>query len=168
MEKKFYRETCIYNFISEKPFEIENKKANMLSIEILFKLYDLNTNKEILFNKYYNDEIIGVLKEEQENSLSLKKFYLSNYIKIFVDKDELYKIVTDDEKLNKLGFKIDFEIINYYKYSSYLEDESNCNIKISKERFLEALKNNINNFLKAKDVNFKLNLPISYKKFYKV
>ena len=156
------------DFISENPFEIENKKANMLSIEILFKLYDLNTNKEILFNKYYNDEIIGVLKEEQENSLSLKKFYLSNYIKIFVDKDKLYKIVTDDEKLNKLGFKIDFEIINYYKYSSYSEDESNCNIKISKERFLEVLKNNINNFLKAKDINFKLNLPISYKKFYKV
>lgn len=168
MEKEFYREACIYNFISENPFEIENKKANMLSIEILFKLYDLNTNKEILFNKYYNDEIIGVLKEEQENSLSLKEFYLSNYIKIFVDKDKLYKIVTDDEKLNKLGFKIDFEIINYYKYSSYSEDESNCNIKISKERFLEALKNNINNFLKAKDINFKLNLPISYKKFYKV
>lgn len=168
MEKEFYREACIYNFISEKPFEIENKKANILSIEILFKLYDLNTNKEILFNKYYNDEIIGVLKEEQENSLSLKKFYLSNYIKIFVDKDKLYKIVTDDEKLNKLGFKIDFEIINYYKYSSYSEDESNCNIKISKERFLEVLKNNINNFLKAKDINFKLNLPISYKKFYKV
>lgn len=168
MEKEFYREACIYNFISENPFEIENKKANMLSIEILFKLYDLNTNKEILFNKYYNDEIIGVLKEEQENSLSLKEFYLSNYIKIFVDKDKLYKIVTDDEKLNKLGFKIDFEIINYYKYSSYSEDESNCNIKISKERFLEVLKNNINNFLKAKDINFKLNLPISYKKFYKV
>lgn len=168
MEKEFYREACIYNFISENPFEIENKKANMLSIEILFKLYDLNTNKEILFNKYYNDEIIGVLKEEQENSLSLKKFYLSNYIKIFVDKDKLYKIVTDDEKLNKLGFKIDFEIINYYKYSSYSKDESNCNIKISKERFLEVLKNNINNFLKAKDINFKLNLPISYKKFYKV
>lgn len=168
MEKNFYREACIYNFISENPFEIENKKANMLSIEILFKLYDLNTNKEILFNKYYNDEIIGVLKEEQENSLSLKKFYLSNYIKIFADKDKLYKIVTDDEKLNKLGFKIDFEIINYYKYSSYSEDESNCNIKISKERFLEVLKNNINNFLKAKDINFKLNLPISYKKFYKV
>lgn len=168
MEKEFYREACIYNFISENPFEIENKKANMLSIEILFKLYDLNTNKEILFNKYYNDEIIGVLKEEQENSLSLKKFYLSNYIKIFVDKDKLYRIVTDDEKLNKLGFKIDFEIINYYKYSSYSEDESNCNIKISKERFLEVLKNNINNFLKAKDINFKLNLPISYKKFYKV
>ena len=155
MEKNFYREACIYNFISENPFEIENKKTNMLSIEILF-------------NKYYNDEIIGVLKEEQENSLSLKKFYLSNYIKIFVDKDKLYKIVTDDEKLNKLGFKIDFEIINYYKYSSYSEDESNCNIKISKERFLEVLKNNINNFLKAKDINFKLNLPISYKKFYKV
>ena len=168
MEKEFYREVCIYNFISENPFEIENKKANMLSIEILFKLYDLDTNKEILFNKYYNDEIIGVLKEEQENSLSLKKFYLSNYIKIFVDKDKLYKIVTDDEKLNKLGFKIDFEIINYYKYSNYSEDESNCNIKISKERFLEVLKNNINNFLKAKDINFKLNLPISYKKFYKV
>lgn len=168
MEKNFYREACIYNFISENPFEIENKKANMLSIEILFKLYDLNTNKEILFNKYYNDEIIGVLKEEQENSLSLKKFYLSNYIKIFADKDKLYKIVTDDEKLNKLGFKIDFEIINYYKYSSYSEDESNCNIKISKERFLEVLKNNINNFLNAKDINFKLNLPISYKKFYKV
>lgn len=168
MEKEFYREVCIYNFISENPFEIENKKVNMLSIEILFKLYDLNTGKEILFNKYYNDEIIGILKEEQENSLILKKFYLSDYIKIFVDKDELYKIVTDDEKLNKLGFKIDFEIINYYKYSSYSEDESNCNIKISKEIFLEALKKNINNFLKAKDIDFNLNLPISYKKFYKV
>lgn len=168
MEKEFYRETCIYNFISEKPFEIENKKVNMLSIEILFKLYDLNTNKEILFNKYYNDEIIGVLKEEQGNSLILKKFYLSNYIKIFVDKDELYKIVRDDEKLNKLGFKIDFEIINYYKYSDEPENEVNGDIEISKEIFLKALKKNINNFLKAKDNDFKLNLPISYKNFYKV
>ena len=155
MEKEFYRETCIYNFISEKPFEIENKKANMLSIEILFKLYDLNTNKEILFNKYYNDEIIGILKEEQENSLILKKFYL-------------YKIVTNDEKLNKLGFKVDFEIINYYKYSDEPENEVNGDIEISKEIFLKALKKNINNFLKAKDNDFKLNLPISYKNFYKI
>lgn len=168
MEKEFYRETCIYNFISEKPFEIENKKANMLSIEILFKLYDINTNKEILFNKYYNDEIIGVLKEEKKDELSLKKFYLSDYINIFVDKNNLYKIVTDDENLNKLGFKVDFEIVDYYKYSSYSEDESNYNIKISKETFLEALKDNINNFLKAKDRDFKLNLPISYKNHYKV
>lgn len=168
MEKEFYRETCIYNFISEKPFEIENKKANMLSIEILFKLYDLNTNKEILFNKYYSDEIIGVLKEEKENSIFLKKFYLSNYIKIFVDKDNLYKIITDDENLNKLGFKIDFEIIDYYKYSSYSENEIDGDIKISKEIFLETLKKNINNFLKAKDRDFKLNLPISYKNHYKV
>lgn len=168
MKEKLYRQICVYNFISEKPFKVEKETANLLSIEILFKLYDLNTNKEILFNKYYNDEIIGILKEEQGNSLILKKFYLSNYIKIFADKNKLYKIVTDDEKLNKLGFKIDFEIINYYKYSSYPENESNCNIKISKEGFLEALKNNINNFLKAEDINFKLNLPISYKKFYKV
>jgi putative electron transport protein SCO1/senC len=168
MEKEFYRETCIYNFISEKPFKIEKEKANMLSMEILFKLYDLNTGKEILFNKYYDDEIIGVLKEEKKDGLFLKKFYLSDYIKIFVDKDNLYKIVTDDENLNKLGFKVDFEIVDYYKYSSYSEDESNCNIKISKEIFLEALKDNINNFLKAKDINFKLNLPISYKKFYKI
>lgn len=168
MEKEFYRETCIYNFISENPFKIEKEKANMLSMEILFKLYDLNTGKEILFNKYYNDEIIGVLKEEKKDGLSLKKFYLSDYIKIFVDKYNLYKIVTDDENLNKLGFKVDFEIVDYYKYSNYLEDELNCNVKISKEIFLEALKNNINNFLKAKDINFKLNLPISYKKFYKI
>ena len=168
MEKEFYRETCIYNFISEKPFKIEKEKANMLSVEILFKLYDLNTGKEILFSKYYNDEIIGVLKEEKKDGLFLKKFYLSDYIKIFVDKYNLYKIVTDDENLNKLGFKVDFEIVDYYKYSSYSEDELNCNIKISKEIFLEALKDNINNFLKAKDINFKLNLPISYKKFYKI
>lgn len=168
MEKELYRETCIYNFISEKPFKIEKEKANMLSMEILFKLYDLNTGKEILFNKYYDDEIIGVLKEEKKGGLFLKNFYLSDYIKIFVDKDNLYKIVTDDENLNKLGFKVDFEIVDYYKYSSYSEDESNCNIKISKEIFLEALKDNINNFLKTKDINFKLNLPISYKKFYKI
>lgn len=168
MEKELYRETCVYNFISEKLFKIEKGKANMLSIEILFKLYDLNTGKEILFNKYYNDEIICVLKEEQENSLILKNFYLSDYIKIFVDKDELYKILTDDEKLNKLGFKIDFEIIDYYKYSDYSENEFNGDIKISKEIFLETLKKNINNFLKAKDNNFKLNLPISYKNHYKI
>ena len=168
MEKKLYRETCVYNFISEKPFKIEKGKANMLSIEILFKLYDLNTGKEILFNKYYNDEIIGVLKEEQENLIFLKKFYLSDYIKIFADKDKLYKIVTDDENLNKLGFKVNFEIIDYYKYSSYSEDEFDSDIKISKEIFLETLKNNINNFLKAEDRDFKLNLPISYKNHYKV
>ena len=168
MEKELYRETCVYNFISEKPFEIEKEKAIFISIEILFKLYDLNTGKEILFNKYYNDEIIGVLKEEQENSLILKNFYFSDYIKIFVDKDELYKILTDDEKLNKLGFKIDFEIIDYYKYSDYSENEFDGDIKISKEIFLETLKKNINNFLKAKDNNFKLNLPISYKNHYKI
>lgn len=63
MEKEFYRETCVYNFISKKP----SKRPKILSIEILFKLYDLNTGKEILFNKYYNDEIIGFLKEEQED-----------------------------------------------------------------------------------------------------
>lgn len=168
MKKELYRQTCFYNFVSEKLFKVEKEKANLLSIEILFKLYDLNTGKEILFNEYYNDEIIGVLKEEQEDSLVLKNFYLSDYIKIFVDKDELYKIVKDDEKLNKLGFKIDFEIIDYYKYSDYSEDEFSGDIEISKEIFLETLKKNIDNFLKAKDDNFKLNLPISYKNYYKV
>ena len=39
---------------------------------------------------------------------------------------------------------------------------------ISKEIFLETLKKNINNFLKAEDRDFKLNLPISYKNHYKV
>ena len=168
MEKELYRETCVYNFISEKIFEIEKEKAIFLSIEILFKLYDLNTCKEILFNEYYNDEIIGILKEEQENSLVLKNFYLSDYIKIFVDKDELYKIVTDNENLNKLGFKVDFEIVDYYKYSDYSENEFDGDIKISKEIFLETLKKNINNFFKAKDEDFKLNLPISYKNHYKI
>lgn len=168
MEKEFYRETCIYNFISEKPFKIEKEKANMLSMEILFKLYDLNTGKEILFSKYYDDEIIGVLKEEKKDGLFLKKFYLSDYIKIFVDKDNLYKIVTDNENLNKLGFKVDFEIVDYYKYSDYSENEFDGDIKISKEIFLETLKKNINNFLKAKDGDFKLNLPISYKNHYKI
>ena len=168
MEKEFYRETCIYNFISEKPFKIEKEKANMLSMEILFKLYDLNTGKEILFSKYYDDEIIGVLKEEKKDGLFLKKFYLSDYIKIFVDKDNLYKIVTDNENLNKLGFKVDFEIVDYYKYSDYSENEFDGDIKISKEIFLETLKKNINNFFKAKDGDFKLNLPISYKNHYKI
>lgn len=168
MEKEFYRETCIYNFISEKLFKIEKEKANMLSMEILFKLYDLNTGKEILFSKYYDDEIIGVLKEEKKDGLFLKKFYLSDYIKIFVDKYNLYKIVTDDENLNKLGFKVDFEIVDYYKYSDYSENEFDGDIKISKEIFLETLKKNINNFLKAKDGDFKLNLPISYKNHYKI
>lgn len=168
MKKQLYREVCVYNFISEKPFEVEKEKALFISMEILFKLYDLNTGKEILFNEYYNDEIIGILKEEQENSLVLKNFYLSDYIKIFIDKNELYKIVTDDEKLNKLGFKVDFEIVNYHKYSSYSENSLYSDIKISKEIFLKALKNNINNFLKAKDNDFKINLPISYKNHYKV
>ena len=168
MEKELYRETCVYNFISEKPFEIEKEKAIFISMEILFKLYDLNTGKEILFNEYYNDEIIGILKEEQENSLIFKKFYLSDYIKIFADKDKLYKIVKDDENLNKLGFKIDFEIVNYHKYSNCLENSLYSDIKISKEIFLETLKKNINNFLKAKDSDFKINLPISYKNHYKV
>ena len=140
----------------------------MLSMEILFKLYDLNTGKEILFSKYYDDEIIGVLKEEKKDGLFLKKFYLSDYIKIFVDKDNLYKIVTDDENLNKLGFKVDFEIIDYYKYSDYSENEFDGDINISKEIFLETLKKNINNFLKAKDGDFKLNLHISYKNHYKI
>ena len=171
MKEKLYRQTCVYNFISEKQFKVEKETANLLSIEILFKLYDLNTNKEILFNKYYNNEIIGVLKEEQGNSLILKNFYLSDYIKIFVDKDKLYKIVTDDEKSNKLGFKIDFEIINYYKHSDNSDNSENSlygKVKISKETFLKALKNNINNFLKAEDHDFKLNLPISYKNHYKI
>ncbi|EFE86099.1 hypothetical protein [Fusobacterium periodonticum] len=168
MKKELYRETCVYNFISEKPFKIEKEKVIFISIEILFKLYDLNTGKEILFNEYYNDEIIGILKEEQENSSILKKFYLSDYIKIFVDKDELYKIVTDDEKLNKLGFRIDFEIVNYHKYSNSSENSFYSDIKIPKEIFLKTLKKNIDNFLKAKDNDFKINLPISYKNHYKV
>ena len=168
MKKKLYREVCFYNFINEKSFEIEKEKAIFFSMEILFKLYDLNTGKEILFDEYYDDEIIGILKEEQENSLVLKNFYLSDYIKIFVDKDSLYKIVTDEENLNKLGFKVDFEVINYHKYSSCSENSLYSDIKISKETFLKALKDNINNFLKTKDNNFKLNLPISYKNHYKI
>ena len=87
------------NIVLNKYIGIErnNQKdmINIISVDTLLKIYDINTNKELLFDSREQNEIIGVITDISNKDFVLKKpIYLSDCLDLIFDEKEMYKIKT--------------------------------------------------------------------------
>ena len=170
-EKNFSRAVVSYNLVTDFPIKCGKDKINMLCIEITFKLYDIETRKEVLFNNFYQNEIIGVEKAINKKGILVKReIRLADCLDVYIDEKEMYKIVVKEKLLLKLGYYLEYKITNFYKFCDNIDSKINGDIEISHSKLLKTIKDNMENFLKAKefiDEDIKLNLPVQSKTYYK-
>ena len=165
--KKLSRNMLFFNFINNGKIECENTQIKILRMGVLIKIYDLKNNLEMLFNDTYTDELLGLLKIKNGNTkLFLRKLYISDCIEVNVDKNKIIDIQIDNYLLKELGYKLEYEIIEYAKYS----EESNTFINISKDIFYRTIEKNIDTFLNAtnsEEENVKYNTPVTNIEYFK-
>ena len=135
------------NIVLNKYIGIErnNKKdkTNIISVDTLLKIYDINTNKELLFDSRERNEIIGVIKDISNKDFILKKpIYLSDCLDLIFDEKEMYKIKVNNFLLFQAGYRLDYEILGFYFYS----DRRKGDIKISHQEFLKIIYDNTEYF----------------------
>lgn len=124
-------------------------KTKEVSMNIVFKIYDLKGKKEIMFDKNNIEEVIGIIREEDGSIL--KKITLHDCFKVFLDKDKGYRFEINESLLNRLGFSLEFEVVNFHRLANLEEyDFENDEIEITKEEFINTLINNYEIFKKAK------------------
>lgn len=139
-----------------------SEKIKNLSIMIKYRLYSKKTGFEILFEKnknYINDSIKIDISEnvsENENAnenkeftfQTLKKKVITDFINCSFDKKNLINIVVNEKELADLGYKLEYEIIYYFK--NVLDDkkinEEFVLTLISKDEFEKIIKENIEEF----------------------
>lgn len=143
-----------------------------LSLIIKYKLYDIKTDVEILFNK--KDQSIGkqissFFDNGNSTYADLKEIYLNDFLVCSFNKTKDnyldFKLV-NLKKLKQMGFRLEYEIESFYKDilvdfktdRIILEEEYNilnknnnfipCGKpeKITEEEFYNIIKNNIENF----------------------
>lgn len=76
-------------------------KTKEVSMNIVFKIYDLKGKKEIMFDKNNIEEVIGIIREEDGSIL--KKITLHDCFKVFLDKEKGYRFEINEKLLNHLG-----------------------------------------------------------------
>ena len=173
----------LYRIVSSKTIEYKKEKIDILAIGLSFRLFDIKTNKEVLFNQYpFIDEQIGMLKRVKiykgEKIIVNTPVYLTDCIQVYVTKKNFCKYQIKKRLLKKLGFVLKIKIKGFYKdndyednisYSKTIEDLEEC--RISREEFKEILKNNIDFFTNLLDNDYmgkaSLNLPVEYNSNFK-
>lgn len=148
------------NIVLNKYIGIErnNKKdkTNIISVDTLLKIYDINTNKELLFDSRERNEIIGVIKDISNKDFILKKpIYLSDCLDLIFDEKEMYKIKVNNFLLFQAGYRLEYEIRGFY----FCSDRRKADIKISHQEFLKIIYDNTEYF-NPKFVTY-------YKNYYK-
>jgi len=149
--KKKYRLGYDRVFLAHPAIKRENEILAGLSITIKYKLFDLNTNLEIVFPD--KDQSIGKgvkYISEDGKYAEIGDYYMSNFLKCSFDKDYEGYIRLEEinkEKLKQMGYRLEYERSSYDK-DVYTDD--NCifseSKNISKEEFYKILNENISNF----------------------
>lgn len=168
----------LYRIVSSKTIEYKKEKIDILAIGLSFRLFDIKTNKEVLFNQYpFIDEQIGMLKRvkiyKERKFMVNTPVYLTDCVQVYVTKKKLCKYQIKKRLLKKLGFVLKIKTFGFYfdnnyednmRYSETIEDLEEC--RISREKFKDILKNNIDFFTTILDNEYKgktiLNLPVEY------
>ena len=126
-------------FLAHPWIKSENKFISGVSLTILYKLLDLKTGEEITFTDL-EDHSIG------------HDFYMNDFVKCsFDESSENYIKLSDknQQALDLLGYKLEYEIIDYTKDGTSDENASCVDCEdISKEEFYNILnkyKENFNN-----------------------
>lgn len=183
-ERHNNRFISLYRINSANEIDCDFGKIDILAIGISFKLYDIKTNKEILFNQYpFVDEIIGMIKRVKlvngKKIMVSTPVYLTDCVEIYVTKKNLCKGYIKKRLLKRLGYKLKIKVEGYYKDNDY-EDNIGYSktindlkqIEITNEDFKKILKDNINNFTAVLDDEYdskiSLNLPVDYNSNFKI
>lgn len=183
-ERHNNRFISLYRINSANQIDCDFGEIDILAIGISFKLYDIKTNKEILFNQYpFVDEIIGMIKRVKlvngKKIMVSTPVYLTDCVEIYVTKKNLCKGYIKKRLLKRLGYKLKIKVEGYYKDNDY-EDNIGYSktindlkqIKITNEDFKKILKDNINNFTAVLDNEYdskiSLNLPVDYNSNFKI
>lgn len=125
--------------------ERNNQKdmTNIISVDILLKIYDIHTNKELLFDSCERNEIIGVITDISNKDFVLKKpVYLSDCLDLIFDEKEMYKIRVNNFLLLQSDYRLDYEILGFY----FCSDKRKGDIKLSHKEFLKIIYDNIKYF----------------------
>lgn len=125
--------------------ERNNQKdmTNIISVDTLLKIYDIHTNKELLFDSREQNEIIGVIADISNKDFVLKKpIYLSDCLNLIFDKKEMYKIRVNNFLLLQSDYRLEYEILGFY----FCSDRKKADIKISHQEFLKIIYDNTEYF----------------------
>lgn len=158
MEKK-YRLGYDNVLLAHPPIEKGKELILGLALMIKYRLYDIESGLEILFNK--KDQDIGkkvsyIFAYGNSTYADLGGWYLSNFLACSFDKNSnnylTFKMV-NTEILKQMGFRLEYEIVAYYKdiLGEPITFENQIlpcaePQEITKEEFYDIIKNNIENF----------------------
>lgn len=120
----------------------------VLSFNIKFKLFDIKKRKEVLFEefRYKTPCSENILIRYRGHSSEYKDIYITfimNFIECSFDKNRENYIKIDilKEELEEKGYYLEYEIEKYFR-----EDKCDKSIEISKEKFIQTIKEDIKKF----------------------
>ncbi len=143
---KKYRLGYDENFSADPLIELESETLFGVSIFIKYRLVDLETGFEIAFDE--EEQAIGVKVRSISEYAELGGIYMNDFIDCSLNMDspdfiEIKEI--DKEKLQQLGYRLEYEIASYYK-EIVINEALGEPVEITKEEFYKILKENISNF----------------------
>lgn len=152
VEQKIYRLGYDQLFLASPEVRKGNETITALSILLQYKLYDIENDLEILFagedleNQSIGKEMGWYSEEAGIPHRQLDDVFISNFIECSLDKysKNYIKINILEDKLKNRGYRLEYEIAEYYKDMD--EKGISIPIKISKEEFINIMKENLNNF----------------------
>ena len=138
---KKYRLGYDYLFVSDEPFLHTGAYFGATSINVLFRVFDLEGNEKLFETDELEDQVLHFHNGNQ--------FYLSNLIRSNIDKEKGFVIEPNIlllKESGESGYAFSWEI-DYYTKDIIEEDGFTLNpIKISENEFMGIITNNIKLF----------------------
>ncbi len=134
------------SFSADPLIKLGNETLFGVLIFIKYRLFDLNTGFEIAFDE--EEQAIGIKVRSFSEYAELGGIYMNDFIDCTLNEDspdfiEIKEI--DKEKLQQLGYRLEYEIASYYK-EIVINEALGEPVEITKEEFCKILKENISNF----------------------
>jgi len=129
MRARFCRLGLKYKVLIKEGIKFEDEEITNLAIEIELNIFNLKTNKEIIFPTNNEKETIFVLKyidnfiyNGNDTGYDIpKNLFVTDYISAEIV-NGIFKENMKNRELEKYGYKIDFKIKDYYL--SYVTGET--------------------------------------------
>lgn len=158
MEKK-YRLGYDNVLIAHPSIKEENKLIVGLALMIKYRLYDIENDLEIIFDEKEHDigkKVSYIYSYGNSTYADLRGWYLSDFLECSFDKNSSNYLkfeMVNTEKLEQMGFRLEYEIVKYHK--DILGEPITFEDKIlpcaepqeiTEKEFYDIIKNNIKNF----------------------
>ena len=125
---RYYRLENIYYFMVNDDFLYNEEIIGGTAISLKYKIYKIKDNKEFLF-KSDNEEL-------EEQCIGANWIYIHSYVKCYFNRDKIISIIIDKKGLEKIGFRVEYEIEGYFKIIK------NKLVEVSMEEFCKIMKEN--------------------------